>query len=62
VKKRPMIFAVFLMLFAGLQFITNMGVPWFQTLRTVDVLRLTGTGCVFGMGLMLLLVQRFPKE
>ena len=55
-----MIFAVFLMLFAGLQFVTNIGAPWFHALRTVDVLRLTGMGCLFGMGLMLLLVQLFP--
>jgi hypothetical protein len=60
-KKRPIVLAVFLMLLAGLQFITNIGVPWFQALRTVDVLRLTCTGCVFGMGLMLLLTQLFRE-
>jgi hypothetical protein len=60
-KKRPMMFAVFLMLFAGLQLISNLDAPWFHTLRTVDVLRLTGIGFSFGMGLMLLLVQLFPE-
>lgn len=49
------------MLFAGIQFISNMDAPWFHTLRTVDVLRLTGMGFSFGMGFMLLLVQLFPE-
>jgi hypothetical protein len=49
------------MLFAGLQFMSNMDAPWLHTLRTVDVLKLTGMACTFGMGLMLLLVQLFPE-
>ncbi len=56
-----MFLAVFLMLFAGLQLVTNLDAPWFQTLRTVDVLRLTGIGFSFGAGLMLLLVQLFRE-
>ena len=31
--------------------------PWFQTLRTVDVVRLTGIGFSFGVGFTLLLIQ-----
>jgi hypothetical protein len=60
-KKRPMMFAVFLMLFAGIMFMSNLDAPWLHTLRAVDVIRLTGIGFSFGMGLMLLLVQLFPE-
>jgi hypothetical protein len=58
-KKRPLLLGIFLILFAGVQLITNMYVPWFQALRTVDVIRLTGIGFCFGAGLMLVMHQLF---
>jgi hypothetical protein len=60
-KKRPILLAVFLMLFAGVMFISNMNEPWFQAIRTVHLIKLTGIGASFGMGLMLLLVLLFPE-